>query len=335
MSATRLGQALPEPILVLGAYGYRNVGDEAILAGLLDAIGRERRVSVISRAPAESEAMHGVRSVALRRALPELARHRSLLIGGGGLFGSDLGRIGRLVPYYGLLASYSGRAVALHGVGVDAELPPVARRLIRRLAERCVELSVRDEASAPRLGIDPARVVVAPDLSSRVRPASTAQAHATLRAAGLNPGRPIVGLCLTAVNGSLVDPLLQAVSEAMDRLPDVQFCFVPMSQHPFVASHNDLILARTMRTIQPRLAILEAPLAPAMALSLFGSFAAVVGMRYHSLLFAARTRVPIVAVPYAAKCAAWIAENGIDPVDLADGALAARLEAILALRVAA
>jgi polysaccharide pyruvyl transferase WcaK-like protein len=331
----RIGQSLPEPILLLGAYGYRNVGDEAILAGLLNAIGPERQLSVISRSPAETEALHGVRAVPLRRALPELARHRSLVIGGGGLFGADLGRYGRLLPHYGLLAALSGRPVAIHGVGVDAELPFVARRLVARLAARCVELSVRDARSAERLGVDPARVAIEPDLSARVKASPPATAHALLRAAGLNPSRPIVGLCLTAVNEGLVVPTLQAVAEAMRRLPRMQFCFIPMSQHPFVPSHNDLLLARQLRKSEPRLAIVEGLLAPADMLSLFGSFAAAVCMRYHSLLFAARAGVPILALPYAAKCHTWLADNGLQPAGVGDGELATRLEAILAEQAAA
>jgi polysaccharide pyruvyl transferase WcaK-like protein len=331
----RIGQSLPEPILVLGAYGYRNVGDEAILAGLLDAIGPKRRVSVISRSPAETTALHGVRAVPLWRALPELARHRSLVIGGGGLFGADLGRYGRLVPLYGLLAALAGRPVAIHGVGVDAELPFVARRLVARLAARCVELSVRDARSAERLGVDPGHVAIEPDLSARVKASPPATAHALLRAAGLSPSRPIVGLCLTAVNEDLVVPMLQAVADAMRRLPGVQFCFVPMSQHPFVPSHNDLILARRLRTIESRLAIVDGLSAPSEVLSLFGSFVAVVCMRYHSLLFAARAGVPILALPYAAKCHTWLADNGLQPAGLGDEELATRLETILAEQAAA
>ncbi len=53
---------LPDPVLVVGGYGYRNVGDEAILASLLRAL-EGRRVTVVSRLPAETTAMHGVRAV--------------------------------------------------------------------------------------------------------------------------------------------------------------------------------------------------------------------------------------------------------------------------------
>ena len=90
-AATRL----PEPILVVGGYGYRNVGDEAILASLLRTL-QGRHVTVISRLPAETAAMHEVRAVPITAAAGELLSHRTLVIGGGGLFGADMGLVGRL-----------------------------------------------------------------------------------------------------------------------------------------------------------------------------------------------------------------------------------------------
>src|SRR4029079_2093849 len=56
---------LPKPILVVGAYGYRNFGDEAILAGLLRKLGH-REMTVVSRSPHETTAMHGVKAVTVK-----------------------------------------------------------------------------------------------------------------------------------------------------------------------------------------------------------------------------------------------------------------------------
>ena len=71
MSAAPLMVDLPEPILVLGAYGYRNVGDEAILAGLLRQFDPGVKLTVVSRSPAETKALHGFRSVGISSALTE------------------------------------------------------------------------------------------------------------------------------------------------------------------------------------------------------------------------------------------------------------------------
>jgi polysaccharide pyruvyl transferase WcaK-like protein len=52
-----------KPLLIVGGYGYRNAGDEAILAGLLEVTGRDG-VTVVSRSPAETAASHGAATAA-------------------------------------------------------------------------------------------------------------------------------------------------------------------------------------------------------------------------------------------------------------------------------
>lgn len=329
MTDVQLGALLREPILVVGGYGYRNLGDEAILAGLLRALGPKRAISVVSRMPSATAALHGVRAVPIHRAIPELVCHRSVLIGGGGLFGHDMGALGRLLPTFALLALALGKQVAIHGVGVDEKLSPAVRLLLPRVASRAAELSVRDAASRDRLGVDPARVSVRPDLSSLAIPASKAVGRRILRETGLDPARPIIGLALTAVNQQIRAPVLDAAADLMRRLPEVQFCFVPMSRHPRVPLHDDLLLGAELQRREGRLAVLAGDLSPAAAMAVFAGFDAAVCMRYHSLLFAARAGIPIAAIPYAPKCNAWLREAGLEPVGLSGDALEARLRQLL------
>jgi L-malate glycosyltransferase len=324
---------LPDPILVVGGYGYRNVGDEAILASLLRTL-HGRRVSVVSRLPAETSAAHGVRAVQIASAVSELARHRSVLIGGGGLFGADMGLTGRFLPAFGLAAAALGRRVALHGIGVDPGLPAVTAVALRQLARRATQIQVRDRRSAALLRAWGVEAAVGPDLSAWLPAASSAVGTAALRGAGLDPRQPIVGLSLTAVNGAVARAAVDAVAETMDAMPEVQFCFIPMSQHPFVADHNDLVLARRLFARQPRLRILEGMLAPATVMAVYSHLSAVVGMRYHSLLFATRAGVPLLPIVYADKCRTWLAEHGQDPVEPAAPALIERLTATIAARSA-
>jgi polysaccharide pyruvyl transferase WcaK-like protein len=319
---------LPEPILIVGGYGYRNVGDEAILAGLLERLAH-RRVTVVSRSPAETSPMHGVRSVSIGKALPELLRHRSLIIGGGGLFGRDMGGLGRLLPGFGLLSQAIGRPVALIGVGIDPDQSGPGASLLRILARRAVAVEVRDATSREVLrswGIDG---VVRPDLSSLMPPLGPEIGRSILDAAGVDRSRPVIGLCLTAVDAALAEALSSAVAPVVDRFPDVEFVFIPMSQHPFVMQHNDVELARSLQSRAPRIRVVEGSHHPAAVRSLFDSLAAAVCMRYHSLLFAHDAGVPIIALPYAAKCRAWLAEHGAPSTEPTVEALTDAVRAVL------
>jgi polysaccharide pyruvyl transferase WcaK-like protein len=319
--------ALPDPILVVGGSGYRNVGDEAILAGLLAELG-DCRVTVVSRAPADTAAMHGVRAVRIADAVSALRRHRSVLIGGGGLFGADMGALGRMLPGFGLLASALGREVALVGIGLDPQL--AAAPLVRRLARRASLVRVRDRGSADVLASWGVVADVGPDLSEAMAPAPPAAGAALLRAAGVRLGRPVVGLSLTALAPSMTSEVLDAVLGAIAGLPETQFCVIPMSHHPFVNRHNDLLLGRRLRERHPRVAILDGSHHPASILAAVGHMGALVGMRYHSLLFADRLGVPLVPISYAPKTAGWLADHGMASIDPTAEALAEALRLALA-----
>ena len=317
------------PILVVGAYGYRNVGDEAILAGLLASLAGHR-VTVLSRSPAETSALHGVAAIGLPEAIPALRRHRTVLIGGGGLFGRDMGRIGRMLPLYGLLAKRLGRTLLVDGVGVDAGMIGVDRFLVRRLLLAADQVTVRDEASARSLGDWGIVPLVARDLSARMPPVAAEIGRSLLRTAGVDGRRPVIGLCLTAVNDALAPSMADAVAHLVRRHPEWQFCFIPMSQHPFVDRHNDLHMARSLRERSPTLKIVEGAHHPAAVLSLFSALDAVVAMRYHGLLFAERAGAPLVPVAYAEKCVAWLDERGLRAVEPTSRALSRALSRILA-----
>jgi polysaccharide pyruvyl transferase WcaK-like protein len=328
--ATDLQAFIPaKPLLVVGGYGYRNAGDEAILAGLLRLTGRDG-VTVVSRLPAETAAIHDVRSIHIRAAARAMLSHRGLLIGGGGLFGADMGLLGRLLPLGGIVAAAAGREVALLGVGIDRRMPWSARQLLRRLGGRARSVVVRDAESRAILAGLGIGAAVAPDLSSLVPSAGAIVGRRLLEANGLRPTRrQVVGLALTSIDARLAERVERAVVGAVDALPEVDFALIPMSRHPFVAAHNDEVFARRLAAAQPRLRIVPPPEDSAALLGLFEALSAAVCMRYHSLLFAARAGVPIVPVAYAEKCRHWLGERGLDSVEPTAASLAAALDVAL------
>jgi polysaccharide pyruvyl transferase WcaK-like protein len=310
----RLHRPLDGPVLVVGAYGYGNVGDEAILAGVVARLSGQS-VTVVSRSPAQTAATHGVRAIGILRAIPALLGHRSVVIGGGGLFGRDMGRLGRLLPLFGLVAVALGKNVVIEGVDVDERLSRSARVLVPALMRAASRVSVRDRGSLAILTGWGVLSSVQPDLSAWMEPAAPQVGRGALERAGLDLDRPIVGLSLTAVNPRMADRAIEAAAGAIKALPDAQFCFIPMSRHPSVPQHDDTQLARRLVGLNANLVVLDESLTPAAVLSVFGQFSAVVAMRYHAMLFAERAGVPLVPIPYAEKTERWLAEHGRDVVD--------------------
>src|SRR5207247_2110049 len=83
----------------------------------------------------------------------------------------------------------------------------------------------------------------------------------------------IVGLCLTSVDQGTSRGLEEAVVELADAFPEAQFCFIPMSQHPFVPAHTDLLLGVRLRAASPRNPVLHGPHHPSEVLATFSVLA--------------------------------------------------------------
>jgi hypothetical protein len=95
------GAARAPRVVVLGNIGNGNTGDEALLAVTLAALGRQPVITVLSRDPAGTTAMHGVRAVPLLglTAARALARCDAVVVVGGGMFGPGLPPLVRLLPH--------------------------------------------------------------------------------------------------------------------------------------------------------------------------------------------------------------------------------------------
>ena len=124
---------------VLGSYGGRNLGDEAILSVMLDdlrSIGVSPRV--ISVRAGDTRRVHGVRAYPASPAgtLLGLLETNALIIGGGGIFSAYMGPRSRHLPDLARMAALLRRAVAFRAIGVYASTPPdVARALVDAVHE--------------------------------------------------------------------------------------------------------------------------------------------------------------------------------------------------------
>jgi polysaccharide pyruvyl transferase WcaK-like protein len=197
------------------------------------------------------------------------------------------------------------------------------------VAGRLESLTVRDRLSFDTLSRQGIASVIIPDLSESMTDLAQNERPILTDLLGLDPARPTVCLCLTAINPELSAFLLDSLAEAMASRPEIQFCFIPMSQHPTEERHNDLTFARQLQALWPDLRVLEGWFRPAEYLALIGQADAVVCSRFHSFLFAHRMHRPIIALPYSAKCDAWLEDHGMNSTPRMVGAIQDRLTELL------
>lgn len=310
----------------MGAYGARNLGDEAILWGLLQELPPLRKVVVLSHDPNNTNRTFNVSSIGPSEALSGLWRCNVLLIGGGGLFAGNM-RLGQLIPFFGLLAKALGKRVIIHGVGMDPSTPLIVRTGLKLLVRWGCDVAVRDDFSAdlleqwsgrrPRVFADFSHFMPKVKLPDEFRKKSN---------------RPLVGLSLTAVDGELKEEILEHVPALIRRYQTkADFFFVPTSRHHSLSEWDDLNLARSLQEKIPSMKIIEGVEDPRRLRAIYGTADAMICMRYHSFQLAHQAGTPILGVPYAQKCHNFLKDHGLKAVPLNAPSLEQRLDLALGL----
>jgi L-malate glycosyltransferase len=178
-------------IVIVGAAGFTNLGDDAILAAMLVELRLaipEARFVVAGGAPDEIETAYGVEAVAVRDigALDAALAMADLAIVGGGGFIFDYdgivspydflrGDITYMFPYYraALCARARDVPVYFYAVGVDSLVTPAGRALTRDVLSLASAITVRDPLSLLELreaGVRGPLVEVTADPAVRVPP---------------------------------------------------------------------------------------------------------------------------------------------------------------------
>jgi len=233
---------------------------------------------------------------------------------------------------YGTLARLMGRRIVVAGVSIESDMPAGRQRLARALLGSADWVHVRDQISAELLERWGVACSVGADLSAALDPSRPAVGLALLQGAGVNVHKPVIGLALTGVNGALGRQVGQAVIGLARQSRGVELCLIPMSLHPFVATHNELLFCRKLQAAAPNLKVLEGFHPPAAILSVFESLSAAVCMRYHSFVFAERFAIPFIGYAYALKVSAWLEERAIGSSVPSANILAAEIDGLLVAR---
>jgi polysaccharide pyruvyl transferase CsaB len=277
-------------VLLSGYYGFGNLGDEALLAGLIQELKvRGHRVTVLSRRPELTRELHGVPARhRTRDVLPALLRCDALISGGGGLLQDRTSR--RSLRYYlGVirLAKILGKRVIVYGQSVGP-LTDAGKRSVAA-ALRNVPIAVRDEGSRTLLTSLGLESYLTADAALLLPPVPSAD----------DPGAPV----LLIPRGGYPE-ITQGLSELAVRLATKGVCLAGLALQP---EEDDTAL----REIQ-RAAPIErwnAP-TPAEALGAVVKAGYVVSGRLHGLIFALLERKGCSGLVYDPKVAAFLREAG-------------------------
>lgn len=279
-------------VLLSGYYGYGNLGDEALLAGLVAGLRRHgHEVCVLSGDPAATRALHGVAAAhRYRGLLPALLRSQVLVSGGGGLL-QDITSARSLGYYLGVigLARRLGRRSVVYGQSVGPLSPAGRARVARGL--RGVPIAVRDAPSQELLaGLGRTAERVA-DAALLLEPPATSDGAAP------TGERPLV-----LVPRSGHDDLNDALEAAGRRLADAGVPLAVLALHEVEdgAAAERLEHATGARRLQAA--------DPGAALAHLARARYVLSARLHGLILAAVADVGFAGLVYDPKVAGFLAD---------------------------
>jgi polysaccharide pyruvyl transferase WcaK-like protein len=288
-------------VLLVGAFGQGNPGDEALCAAFCQAL-EGADVTVASRTPGATTEAHGVRAIpaSARFVAPAVARADLVVVGGGTVFKSLHRSTGRHAN--GLLRSTAalvqlarlrGTRVAMVGVGAGELAGSEAKRLARWLVRHTDLLVLRDEESAALLtGIGataPFRIGADP-------------AWSLLRTPSAMTTAPPVGQTVTVALSHLAEVSAARLAVALERLPEHHH--VQLQPWQTGLNSDDARLAHELhRHLGERSSIIPPPLDLLEARSIFSHDRLVVALRFHAVVAAAAAGSRVVALAHEPKLA--------------------------------
>jgi polysaccharide pyruvyl transferase CsaB len=301
---------------ISGSYGGFNLGDEAILQGIIAELHRALpvEITVFSRDPQDTQARHRVeraipvRALSRDEVLPEVERLDLLILGGGGiLFDAEANVYLREVT----LAQERDIPVMVYAVSAGPLQDPAAQRAVQICLTRAEAVTVRERRARQLLE----EIGVHRDIQVTADPALLLEPEPlpadALKREGLDEHHCLIGMSVRETGAAAPDIdeghyhtlLANAADYMIDRF-DADIVFIPMERQVLDTQHSHAVIAQMAHA--QRATVLKGEYTAGQMLSLSGHLAFAVGMRLHFLIFAALQRTPFVALPYASKVAGFL-----------------------------
>jgi len=293
-------------IVLSGYYGFDNVGDDAILLSIIQALKKwesDIEITVLSNNPTATEQTYGVKAINRwkMKEIHQLLKTADGLISGGGSLMQDQKGM-KTIPYYAgviQIAKWLKKPVFVYAQGMGPINHSLSKLIVRKTFNKVEQITVRDKASQTLLteiGVRKETKIV-PD-----------------PVMGLNGGdfhcEWLDQESLTAesyISVSVRDwpstiAYKEKIAHSLDQLvrQGEQIVFLPMhGEHDLKTSQEVAALMQEKSLIAPSDLSIEEKIA------VIGQSQLLIGMRLHSLIFSAIYATPFIAISYDPKIDAF------------------------------
>lgn len=306
-------------VVICGAYGMGNAGDEAILEAIvaeMRSVDADMPLTILSRAPEiigqkfDVNAIHMFDIPAFLRAVSG-AR---LYVNGGGSLIQDVTSTRSLWYYLFTIAAAKklGCRVMMYGCGIGPVSRRMNRRLVRRVLSRNVDtVTLREASSAAELeeyGVSGPEVILSADPVFALAEQPTDAAMKAVDSMEIEDGGKYIGLCVRRWPGyaDKAECFAKAAEYAQAKY-GLTPVFIPIN-YPGDAQAASLAASQmNCESIE-----IQQQMPTDVTAELIRRMSAVVSVRLHGLIFAVTQSVPVVGVSYDPKVTAFLEYIGQD-----------------------
>ncbi len=294
-------------VIVSGYYGFNNTGDEAIMLSMHENIrqmGKNYQVTILSNKPEETKEKYGIHAVHrfdIFEVYKGLKKSDVLLSGGGSLLQDSTST--RSLLYYlsiNAWAKMMGKKVMLYANGIGPVSGQRNRWLVKQVVNRADLITLREENSYDELlsmGVQEKKCFVTADPVFTMEGITAKQSKALLEAEGIPMDKPFV--MVSVRNWKDIAEFLSKFASLCDeiiRRQERNIVFLCM-QIP-----NDITVSeRVRRAMKEKAYILKHSYTPYEVMGMIREADFILSMRLHTLIFAAKQKVPLIGFVYDPK----------------------------------
>lgn len=295
-------------ILLSGYYGYGNIGDEAVLGGVLAGLRAEVPAVlpvVLSGNPQQTSELHGVAAIQRMdyRSIKAEFAHCDLFISGGGSLLQDVTSWRSPLYYLALLyyAQHCNVPSMLLAQGIGPLRLAINRTLTRKVLNSVDAITLRDEASAKLLldwGIDQPPIEVTADTSFLLLPDNSSRVQKWWED-NIPAGQSVIAVALRRWPAADAVEHYSAIADSLSDFAQQNnslVLYIPMQPLEDLSIAQDL--SRWTSSVNR---VLDIELTPCEMLALVERCDMMLAMRLHALIFAVHRLVPAVALSYDPK----------------------------------
>ncbi|NLK73054.1 MAG: polysaccharide pyruvyl transferase CsaB [Clostridiales bacterium] len=296
-------------VVISGYYGFNNIGDESILRAVVDNLRRKLNpidITVLSQMPELTSEKFGVHSVYRMDVLKVIKAIGSsdLLISGGGSLLQDATSKKSISYYLGVIwiALLLKKKVFIYSQGIGPISGKINRFLVKKTLNKIKYIVVRDEQSKELLceiGVNYENIYVTADPVIRVKKAELETGMKILESEGFvkDTSKITVGFALRGlkIKGNFIDEICEAAEHILSHY-NAQIVFIPFHYNEDMGVINEIKKKHGDKAFY-----IENKYLTEEMLSIIGNMDVLIGVRLHSLIYAAIMDVPMIAISYDPK----------------------------------